>query len=165
MCGPEARFLCDEMLGRVTRYLRAAGYDTLLARHGLPDRAWLALAQRERRTFLTCDRAIREHRAAAGIALVLARGDLDAAARTLALCCGVDWLRAPFTRCLVDNTPLGRVPDALAAAVPADVAAGNARWCRDCGRTYWAGSHYRRMHARLAAWSDSARDSPRARAQ
>jgi uncharacterized protein with PIN domain len=28
------RFLCDEMLGRLCRYLRAAGYDALLANNG-----------------------------------------------------------------------------------------------------------------------------------
>ncbi len=31
------RFLCDEMLGRLCRYLRAAGYDALLANGGRGD--------------------------------------------------------------------------------------------------------------------------------
>lgn len=145
------RFLCDEMLGRLARYLRAAGYDTLLARHGLPDRAWVALARREHRWLLTCDRGVDEHLAARGLAIVLPRGDLAEAARTLVLRCDVDWLHAPFTRCLVDNTRLGSMPDAIASRLPADV--GAARWCPDCGRAYWAGSHYRRMQARLAAWA------------
>jgi len=35
------RFLCDEMLGRLCRYLRAAGYDALLANNGRSDRELL----------------------------------------------------------------------------------------------------------------------------
>ena len=34
---PLPRFLCDEMLGRLCRYLRAAGYDALFARNGAGD--------------------------------------------------------------------------------------------------------------------------------
>jgi len=67
---PPPRFLCDEMLGRLCRYLRAAGYDTVLANNGNQDRDLLQQCHEEGRYFLTQDRLVREHRAARGIALI-----------------------------------------------------------------------------------------------
>jgi len=147
------RFLCDEMLGRLARYLRAAGYDAALAHDGAPDRDLLLQAAQERRLFLTCDRGIAEHKAARDRALILPRGTLDALARELARNAGVDWQHAPFTRCLVDNTPLARLAAERVSNLPADVVAENARTCPTCARIYWAGSHYRRMQQRLAGWA------------
>ncbi|MFC1747188.1 Mut7-C RNAse domain-containing protein [Pseudomonadota bacterium] len=47
------KFLCDEMLQRVGRWLRVAGYDTLIAVPGTPDRELIALAQQTDCTFIT----------------------------------------------------------------------------------------------------------------
>ncbi|HZQ59817.1 MAG TPA: Mut7-C RNAse domain-containing protein [Casimicrobiaceae bacterium] len=146
-------FLCDEMLGRFARYLRAAGYDTTLASGGMADRDLLALAAHEHRLFLTCDRGIAEHKAARERAIVLPRASLDDLARELTRIAHVRWLRAPFTRCLVDNTPLEAVASHHRERVPHDVAMADARFCPGCGRVYWAGSHHRRMQRRLEAWA------------
>lgn len=147
------KFLCDEMLGRLARYLRAAGYDTALAHGGAADRDLLELARREHRQFLTCDRRIAQHKAAQGTTLILPRGDLEGIAAILAAQLGVDWVHAPFTRCLVDNAILVDANADVRAALPADVACGQARACPACRRVYWAGSHHRRMLLRLQRWA------------
>jgi hypothetical protein len=146
------RFLCDEMLGRLARYLRAAGYDTTLATGGAPDRDLLAAAKREHRIFVTCDRDVALHKAAADVALILPRGTLDELARALTARLPVDWLHRPFTRCLVDNAALVAGTGA-GRALPPDVVGTEVRSCPECGRVYWAGSHHRRMRTRLVAWS------------
>ncbi len=151
----EPKFLCDEMLGRLARYLRAAGYDATLATGGASDRVLLAEARRERRLFLTCDRRVAEHKAAAGVASILPRGDLDALAHEVATRFGVDWLHRPFSRCLIDNTLLAAAEPAHIDRLPADVATRPALHCPTCGRVYWAGSHHRRMRARLRQWSEA----------
>jgi uncharacterized protein len=150
----DLRFLCDEMLGRLARYLRAAGYDTALATGGAPDRELLAAARHERRTFVTCDRRIALHKAATEVALILPRGTIDELAHALAQRVPIDWLHRPFSRCLVDNAPLVAGVGVSRRAPPPDVAGAEVRSCPECGRLYWAGSHHRRMRARLAAWSD-----------
>ena len=150
------RFLCDEMLGRLARYLRAAGYDTTQAAGGTPDAALLAQARSEGRHLLTCDTRIVLHKAAAGVAVVLPRGTQDELARALSAAVAVDWLHRPFTRCLVDNAPLAAAEASDRARLPADVPVDAARVCPRCGRAYWAGSHHRRMLARLSAWRDAA---------
>ena len=111
------RLMCDEMLQGLARWLRAAGYDTELAR-GLPDRAVIARCIAEQRVLITRDRHLASI-VPGEVRVVLARGDrTDSTARALGRDLPVDWLRAPFTRCLIDNAPLA----------PAD--RPSSRWCR-----------------------------------
>lgn len=152
------RFLCDEMLGHLCRYLRAAGYDTLLADNGRADRDLLQLCQNEGRYFLTLDSLVMEHKAAAEVAVLLPRGDLDNHAAALTARFKLDWLGNAFTRCLLDNSPLEEANEATRLQAPPDMRELEEplRRCPICGRVYWRGSHYRRMRARLAGWQQQA---------
>ena len=49
------RFLCDEMLRGFGKWLRAAGYDTVIAEGGLPDRVIAVRCAAENRILLTRD--------------------------------------------------------------------------------------------------------------
>lgn len=148
------RFLCDEMLGRLCRYLRAAGYDTALACPGETDARLLIRATAEQRLLLTMDRKIMERKAAGGAATVLPMTDLDGLAAFMAREFGVDWLHAPFTRCLLDNALLRLASEEDAGRVPADARRPGERIliCPDCGRVYWPGSHVKRMLGQLQRW-------------
>ena len=153
----QPRFLCDEMLGRLCRYLRAAGYDTLLARNGASDAELLRQCHAEKRYFLTQDQLVHEHKAARGVALILPHGSLDRLAALLGEHFNIDWLGHAFTRCLVDNTPLVAADQAASARVPLDALKPDEplRHCPVCGRVYWRGSHYKRMVAKLVAWQSA----------
>ena len=105
------RFLCDEMLGRFCRYLRAAGYDALLARDGASDAELLRQCHAEGRHLLTQDTLVREHKAARGIALTLPHVPLDELTVRVDARFHPDWLNRAFTRRLVDNTPLVTADD------------------------------------------------------
>jgi uncharacterized protein with PIN domain len=145
------RFLCDEMLARLARLLRAAGYDTFLACGGAPDDQLLAIAQDEGRILLTRDKRLAV-RAAPGSVLVSGRGAVEEA-RRLSEAVAVDWGRARFTRCVVDNAVLADASADEIARMPPQAQAlpGPFRTCPACGRLYWPGSHVRRMTERLAA--------------
>lgn len=155
---PFPKFLCDEMLGRLARYLRAAGFDTRLARDGAPDAQLLRLAAAEGRLLLTRDRQILEHKAARERVLLLPRGDLDRHAAALGDHLGLDWLALSFTRCLLDNTPLAPASANQRAGIPPRSRDDGQRvsFCPECGRVYWPGSHSRRMHATLSRWQAGA---------
>jgi uncharacterized protein len=148
------RFLCDEMMGRLCRYLRAAGYDTVLADNGRRDRELLQQCHAEGRHFLTQDQLVQEHKAARDVALILPQGDIDQLASMLGMHFQLDWLSRAFTRCLLDNTPLQPAGAESLAKVPADAIRPDEplNTCPFCGRVYWQGSHYKRMRARLAKW-------------
>lgn len=149
------RLLCDEMLAGLARWLRAAGHDTALAPPQASDRALVELARAERRLLLTRDRSLPER--APDLVLLLPE-PLEAQAAALSRLLGLDWLAAPFTRCLVDNTPLRPASAQALAALPAQTTSlpGPFRTCPACGRVYWPGSHVRRMAARLEHWAGPA---------
>jgi len=143
------RFLCDEMLLRLARLLRAAGYDTALAEGGQSDAELLRIAHAENRVLITRDKAL----ARAGhprATLVSGRGAY-AEAESLSASLPLDWRLAPFSRCLVDNAPLREASAADLARAPAEALGrpGPFRACPACIRVYWPGSHVRRLSDRL----------------
>ena len=143
------RFLCDEMLLRLARLLRAAGYDTLLAQGGQADTELLQIAEAQDRLLVTRDKQLAA-RAAPGAVLVSGRG-AHAEAESLAGAVSIDWRLAPFTRCLVDNAPLRAAGAEERARAPEQARdlPGPFRTCPACGRIYWPGSHVRRLSERL----------------
>jgi uncharacterized protein len=131
-----------------------AGYDTAIARSGLDDRVILAIVRAEHRTLLTCDRALGAQAELEGRVVVLTVSGLDAAALELRERLPLEWLRAPFTRCLLDNTLLRPAApgDLSKLPAPARDGPGPIRTCPACSRIYWPGSHVRRMRMRLERW-------------
>ena len=158
---PPMPFLCDEMLRRTGRWLRAAGHDTTISEGGEPDRALIERARAEQRTLVTRDRHLASEARAAGVATLLLTDDrVDDQAQALARA-GVDGLAAPFSRCVMDNTPLVDAPPDVIAAMPEGTAElpGPFRLCPACRRAYWPGSHVRRMREKMEAWNAALPDS------
>jgi uncharacterized protein with PIN domain len=148
------RFLCDAMLGRLARWLRAAGHDTRLADEADDDRHLLEIAVREGRILLTLDRRLAGRKAGAGRVVLLHSESVAEQAGELRRGLGVDWLRDPFSRCVVDNTPLRPAGAEQVATLPEKVRAlgGPVAECPHCHRLYWPGDHHRRMRERLESW-------------
>jgi len=65
------RFLFDEMLKGLARWLRAAGYDTNICQTGANDRAIFTQAKQEKRLLITRDRKFIEFRHAKEIVILL----------------------------------------------------------------------------------------------
>lgn len=149
------KFLCDEMLGSLARWLRAAGYDAAQAAPGAPDRDLVEQALRERRVLLTRDRALLDIKGADAVTHFLDNGDMDSWARQLRLELDVNWLIAPFTRCLVCNVDLVDAGAEALARMPVDSQNGPGpfRECPKCHRGYWPGSHVKRMTRRLEGFA------------
>jgi uncharacterized protein with PIN domain len=148
------RFLCDEMLAGLGRWLRAAGYDTTLADPGMNDRDLVEWARAEDRLLLTRDRRLIEIRGATDHAVVLLGNGIDACAAELSARLGLDWRHRPFSRCLVCNALLENAGEHLRSRLPERARAlpGPLTVCPACGRLYWPGSHVRRMRRRLASF-------------
>ncbi len=150
-----AALLCDQMLARLGRWLRAAGYDTAIQDQATTDRALLERALGEGRLLITRDRKLAEFRQAPGAVLVLAGNRLADSARELTERTAIDWLHRPFTRCLLCNALLAPAPAEARARLPegARALAADATWCPACDKIFWPGSHARRMRAHLEAWA------------
>lgn len=158
------KFLCDEMLQRVGRWLRAAGYDTAIEAQGSSDRRLLERAFEEGRCLLTRDRKLLEHRGARETVVLLTGEDVEGCARELSERLGVDWQLNPFTRCLRCNTPLVSASAAQMHGIPprARARVDHALYCPQCRQLYWEGSHVQRMRERLRQWQGAAKAPPAA---
>jgi uncharacterized protein len=149
------RLMCDEMLLRLGRWLRAAGYDTAIAEGGTDDAVLIARCAAEGRVLLTRDRFLAVRAEAAVPVLLLVEETIEGQARVLTASVGIDWLCAPFTRCVIDNAVLEGAPPETEEEVPARSRAvgGPVLRCPACLRLYWPGGHVRRMRERLASWA------------
>lgn len=147
------RFVLDGHLGRLAKYLRILGFDTLYE-PGADDRR-LADAAAGGRFLLTRDRSLLMRRAVTHGLLVRhdePRLQLEWLARRLPLWPAAD----PLTRCLRCNAPLRPVgKEEVWERIPPKTRlwCDDYRTCSGCGQLYWPGSHYERMQA----WIRSAR--------
>jgi len=150
----DTRFIADAHLGKLARYLRLLGFDTLY-RNDMGDDQLVRCAENERRILLTRDRSllmrrdlsrgcyVRQQPLRAQIANLLRRLDLYRSIR-------------PFTRCMCCNGRLHEVPkEEVMALLPAGARmAFDTFWrCESCGRVYWKGSHYDRLKAFVSSLS------------
>ena len=148
----EPRFFADAQLGRLARYLRLCGFDTLYE-NNIDDADLARRAAAQRRIVLSRDRQllmrreithgchIRQDRPVEQLAHVIQRCDLANRSR-------------PFTRCMECNGLLDSVDkeDIGPDLKPQTRAYYDEFWrCRGCGRIYWRGSHYRRLQQLLAS--------------
>lgn len=146
------RLLADRTVGRLARYLRMVGYDTVwdpAASAG----ALLQRAETEGRVVLTRDRLLVERRPVrrGSVRAVLVRHDLvgDQLAQVREEL-GLRRMQPP--RCLVCNGALVDMPAAEARRrVPPYVAATQERftYCPVCDRVTWPATHWRDMQRRL----------------
>lgn len=139
------RFIADCHLGRLAKYLRFMGYDTLYFPH-IEDRNLIELARKEGRIILTRDAAMKQRKNAP----VFFLKPIDPAAQIQTLCAafGMRILDDAYHRCLVCNTRLETIgKTALNDTVPAAVKEhfDFFQQCPECGRIYWHGDHYQNM--------------------
>ncbi len=142
------RFIVDVMLGRLARWLRALGYDTLYS-SDMDDAALAQRALAEGRILLTRDVELTRRRGLR--TLLITQDDL---AQQLYQAVSALQLSSDeaFSRCLDCNVPLSDCDRAVAEVhVPAYVFATQPRFrrCAECGRIYWRGTHWARMQAAL----------------
>lgn len=152
------KFLCDEMLKRLGRWLRAAGYDTLIQENGGADRSMLQVARREGRLLITRDHKLMEFRDAADTVVLLHSNTLQECIAELTSRVQLDWLYRPFSRCLICNTVLVEADTEAWNQLPEEsrLQVHKLLSCSCCARIYWEGGHVRRMRARLVSWQGGA---------
>jgi hypothetical protein len=149
------RFLADSNVGRLARWLRAYGYDAAYAAH-VDDRQLIARALAEDRVLLTRDADLMRRRVVSHgtlRAVLLGSDRVGDQLRQVVAELGLAGGRA-LTRCLECNVELEpRLKAEVSDRLPPYVRATQTRFseCPRCARVYWPGTHWERMHERLAA--------------
>jgi len=139
--------LADAMLGKLARWLRALGYDTLYLQ--VDDAEIAHRARVESRVVLTQDRQLARRR---GLRTVLIMSQ-DLAQQVEEVIAAVGKPPVDCARCMVCNGALERIShDDAAKQVPVYVAATQEvfRRCIECGRIYWQGTHWDGIRERIA---------------
>lgn len=142
----KVRFVLDTHLGKLTTYLRMLGFDALYNKD-FSDEVLAEISAREGRILLTRDRGllkrntvtygyfVRSNDPSAQLLEVLQRFDLFHLVR-------------PFCRCLRCNHVLETVTkEEIEDRLPPKVREHfhEFRFCRNCNRVFWKGSHYENM--------------------
>ena len=149
----DSRFVVDMNVGRLAKWLRVMGYDTLFPPEG-GDNQLVRIALREGRILVTRDAGIASRRAVRlgqmKVVHILdhdLRGQLTQLVREQRLS-----LTGGFSRCVLCNDPLLPAPeDQVAKRVPPYVLESQSTFmeCPRCLRIYWPGTHWANMMSEL----------------
>ena len=143
------RLLADEMLGRLARYLRMLGCDTVYAR-GWSDATIARTARADHRVLITRDRAL-----AAQVEGAVLVHSLELADQLREVAAAVATLprTVAFVRCTLCN---GELRPASGSSERADAAfepSGTAVFeCAACGHRFWEGTHTAAVRRHVAQW-------------
>jgi uncharacterized protein with PIN domain len=150
----EPRFVADCNVGRLARWLRALGYDASYHTQ-IGDAELVREAAAEDRVLLTRDRDLTKRRVIqSGLvrAILIRDDDVKTQLRQVFTELALD-LKHSLSRCIECNAELEpRLAANVAERVPPFVRSMQTRYseCPDCGRVYWAGTHWQRMQQVLA---------------
>lgn len=139
------RFIADCHLGKLAKYLRLMGVDTLFFSH-IEDDKLIHIANDENRIILTRDRHLSQRKNAP--VLFLEPTDTKTQLKTLIDNYRLKEHHAPFSRCIVCNTPLQVIDkEEIIDSLPEKVKKyfNYFEYCPTCDRIYWKGDHYRHM--------------------
>ena len=143
------KFIADCHLGKLAKYLRLMGYDTLFFSH-IEDDKLVKLANAEHRIILTRDRELSERKNAPVFFLIPT--DTQTQLKTVIDHFELSRHTTAFSRCTVCNTLLETIEkEKIIHRLPEGVKKhfDYFEHCPSCDRIYWRGDHYRNMVAFL----------------
>ncbi len=148
------RFIGDSNVGRLARWLRIAGFDTLFIK-GIDDNRLVRIALDEDRVLLTRDREIPKRRLVTSgrLKVILIEDDeVQAQLRQVFTALNLAGQLRPFSLCVECNEHLvPREREEVEELVPPYVFQTQTQYvqCPRCLRVYWRGTHWERMSREL----------------
>lgn len=158
---PKMRFLCDEMMAEVGRWLRAAGYDTKILDPATSDQEIFECAKKEKRLLITRDRHFLGMNDPDKLVIYLSCNSTDECIAELSSKLKINWLLNPFSRCVICNSELVVAdPAKVVEKVSPDIRSRIEQfwYCPSCQKVYWQASHTDHMLKRLRFWQQSNSD-------
>lgn len=158
----ECKFIVDINAGKLSRWLRIIGYDTLLFTD-IDDGLMLKIAAKENRVILTRDGQLLKRRliTSGKIKAMLIKGeDSREQLRQVVEHLHLDFAFKPFTLCLECNQKLiRRQKEDIHDRIPPRVYQKEDYYmeCPSCHRIYWKGTHWEAMRLELERITHKAR--------
>lgn len=146
------------MLGRLARWLRIMGYDTLYRPH-IEDGALLRTAREQGRIILTRDTRLIAGKTAPGQSFLVSGDDPLEQLRQVAAAFALEPLQSLCPRC---GGPIEKLQgkEEVKDSVPEYVLLGTKEFfrCRGCGQTYWEGTQRKKMKMLLGVIINNKKD-------
>ena len=150
----QVKFVADNNVGKLARWLRLMGYDTLLFRQKDDDQM-IQRALSEDRVVLTKDAQFMKRRLVTSgrlKAIYIREDDPKVQAQQVVKTLKLDYHFKPFSLCLECNQALvGRGKQEVRNLVPPHVLETQSQYteCPACHRIYWPGTHWQAMMRKL----------------
>ncbi|HAS17882.1 MAG TPA: hypothetical protein DCR39_08385 [Nitrospiraceae bacterium] len=140
------KFIADEMLGRLAKWLRIFGYDTLYIQN-IRDAEIIRRSIIERRILLTRDTIMIKRKGLKNFLFISHDHTIDQLKQV------VYELRLsqpdnPFSRCVVCNTAITTYSKEYACRTVPEYVCNTQDvfgYCQECKKIYWKGTHYAKM--------------------
>jgi uncharacterized protein with PIN domain len=148
------KFIVDNNVGKLAKWLRIMGYDTLFF-NGSDDSGMITIALAEDRVMLTRDTQIMKRRVVTSgqlKAILIQSDEPERQIHQVIDSLNLDWQFKPFTICLECNQPLvERSKEQVKDVVPPYVYKTQSQYmeCPACHRIYWRGTHWQTMTKKL----------------
>lgn len=156
----ETKFIADNNVGKLARWLRLMGYDTLLLKEK-DNKKLISMALNEGRIILTKDSQFMKRRLVTSgkvKTILITQDDPGLQIRELVKTLNLDYHFRPFSICLECNQPLiPRSKEEIREMVPGHVFKTKAEYtqCPSCHRVYWQGTHWQAMVKKLQDLDES----------
>jgi len=150
----EIKFIADNNVGKLARWLRLIGYDTLLFKQK-NDRQMIKTALSEDRVILTKDTQFVRRRLVTNgklKAILIKQDDSKLQVQEVVKTLNLNYNFKPFSLCLECNRVLiARDKEEVQNLVPAHVFETQTQYteCPACHRIYWQGTHWQAMVKKL----------------
>lgn len=146
----EFKFIVNNNVGKLAKWLRVIGYDTLVFKQK-DDNRLIKLALSENRVILTRDTQIMKRRLVTSgklRATLITEDDPKAQLRQTVKTLNLDYHFRPFSLCLECNQPLiSQNKEEVRDLIPPHVFKTQNQYakCPICHRVYWQGTHWQAM--------------------
>lgn len=143
------KFVVDNMLGRLAKWLRILGYDTVYVRAG-EDEELINIAEQEGRILLTRDRRLA--RSWIVPTLLIKSEDISLQLKQVIKRYDLDLEESLFSRCPICNVEVSPIDkEKIFKYIPRLVyEIYDEFWtCKNCGRYYWEGTHWENIKKKV----------------
>jgi uncharacterized protein with PIN domain len=146
------RFLCDQMLGTLAKWLRLFGFDTFYANNVIEDIELLQIAKKEKRIIITRDKELFIRGKKQNLKVIkIESTDLDIQLKQV-----LNGIRINdetiFSRCSLCNSLIEKIEKHEIKNKVFDKIYKNndSFWfCPKCDKIYWMGSHYNKIISKI----------------
>jgi len=142
------KFLCDQMLGTLAKWLRIYGLDTFYANSEIKDSELIDICRKENRILISRDKMLIQRARRENLKTIeIKTTDINEQIKKAISETEIDSNKI-LSRCILCNFSVDEIKkDDVKGKIPKRVFDNNKRFwiCKKCNKIYWKGSHYENM--------------------